>query len=139
VGRASGQYMASHPFWYKRNERSVQSHKFGSATVADTVGDTFRLRDGPQQAPLEVSQYSASPMYRPRHITDDQRYGAGLSQETILKIEELKRLVSKYPRYHTNPDEIVKWAVHQSINGDNKLLDDKLAQLRMIEFRRTIS
>jgi hypothetical protein len=28
---------------------------------------------------------------------DDQKYGTGLSQETKLKIEELKRLVYKYP------------------------------------------
>ncbi|MGB6592823.1 MAG: hypothetical protein WBE68_15090 [Candidatus Nitrosopolaris sp.] len=58
VGRASGRYLASHPFWYKRNERSIQSHKFGSATVTDTVG-------GPRQTPLAVSQYSTSPIHRP--------------------------------------------------------------------------
>ena len=37
VGRSSGRYRASHPFW--RNK--VQSDRFGSATVADYVGDTF--------------------------------------------------------------------------------------------------
>jgi hypothetical protein len=87
--RASGRYLASHPFWYKRNERSVQSHKIGSATVADTVGDTFRPRYSPQQAPLRVSQYSTSPILR---IVDDQKYGTRLSQQTILKIERLKQL-----------------------------------------------
>lgn len=129
LGRSSGRYLASHPSWYKRKERSVQ----GSATVADTIGNTFEPRDGPQQAPLGVSQYSTSPMYRPTHTANDQRYGTGLSQQTILKIEELKRLVNKYPRYHTNPDEIVKSAIHRCINGDNKFLNEKLEQLRGID------
>jgi len=43
---------------------------------------------------------------------------------------ELKALMNKYPRYHTNPDGIVRLAVYNSINGDNTLLDDKLEQLR---------
>ena len=30
------------------------------------------------------------------------------------------------------PDGIIKWAVLSSINGDNKPLDEKSAQLRMI-------
>ncbi|MFZ0512523.1 MAG: hypothetical protein WAM14_13025, partial [Candidatus Nitrosopolaris sp.] len=63
---------------------------------------------------------------------DYQKFGTGLSQETILKIEELKRLVSKYSQYCTNPDGVIKWAIHCSINGDSKFLDEKLAQLRMI-------
>ncbi|MGB6592822.1 MAG: hypothetical protein WBE68_15085 [Candidatus Nitrosopolaris sp.] len=40
---------------------------------------------------------------------DDQRYGTSLFQQTILKIEELKRLVSKCPQYCTNHDGIIKW------------------------------
>ena len=64
---------------------------------------------------------------------DDQRYGTGLSQETIQKIEQLKRLVYKYPQYHTNPDGIIRLAIYNSINGDDTLLDDKLEQLRNID------
>jgi hypothetical protein len=59
------------------------------------------------------------------------KYVAGLSR--ALKIEELKALMNKYPRYHTNPDSIVRLAVYNSINGDNTLLDDKLEQLRTID------
>ncbi len=44
------------------------------------------------------------------HTADDQRYGTRLSLETKLKIEELKRLVNKYPQYSRNPDGIIKWA-----------------------------
>ena len=51
----------------------------------------------------------------------------------ILKIQELKTLMNKYPKYHTNPDDIIRWAIYNSINGDNRLLDDKLEQLRTID------
>ena len=61
--------MANNPFWYNK---SVQS---GHATVADSIGDPFQPRYLPQQAPLGISQYSASPMHPPRQIMDDQRYG----------------------------------------------------------------
>ena len=63
----------------------------------------------------------------------DHNYGGGLSQETIQKIEELKRMMNKYPRYCPNPDEIITWVVYCSVNGDNKILDDKLEQLRNID------
>ncbi|MFZ0512341.1 MAG: hypothetical protein WAM14_12100 [Candidatus Nitrosopolaris sp.] len=56
-----------------------------------------------------------------------------LSQETILKIDELQRLLCKHPQYCTNPDAILKWAVQCSINGDNRFLDEKLVQLRSID------
>jgi hypothetical protein len=119
AGRSSGQYKPDNPFWYKRNN---PYNNFGSATAADRIGNNF------QQAP--VSQFSTNPIYPPWHVTDDQ---SSLSRETILKIEELKRLVNKYPQYCTNPDGIIKLAIYNSIDGDNKLLDDKLEQLRTID------
>ena len=64
---------------------------------------------------------------------DDHRYGTGLSPGAIQKIQELKALMNKYPRYHTNPDGIIRLAVYNSVNGDNTLLDDKLEQLRTID------
>jgi hypothetical protein len=64
---------------------------------------------------------------------EDQKYGAGLFRETTLKIEELKRLMNKYPQYHENPDGIIRLAIYNSINGDYTLLDDKLEQLRSID------
>jgi hypothetical protein len=130
LGRSSGQYTPNNPFWYKRNN---PYDKIGG-TVADSVGNTFQPRYLPQQAPLGTSQYSASPMHPPRQIMDDQRYGTGVSQETTHKINELKMLVYKYRQYQNNdPDEIVKWAIYCSSNGDNKFLDDKLDQLRNID------
>ena len=124
LGRSSGD-LVSHSFSYKPN---YQYDNIGSATVADSVGNTFQPRYLPQQAPLGTSQYCTSPMYPPM---DDQGYGGGLSQER--KIDELKRLVHKYPQYQDNdPNVIVEWAIYCSMNGDNKFLDDKLEQLRTI-------
>jgi hypothetical protein len=76
----------------------------GPATIADSVGDALQPR-----YPTSITQYSASPVYPPMQIMNHQNYGTGLSQETILKIAELKRLVNKYPQFHTiDADEIVK-------------------------------
>ncbi len=72
---------------------------------------------------LGVSQAFASPMYRPIPTMQDQSYGTDLSQDKILKIEELKRLMNKYPQYHTNPGDIIRLAIFNSINGDDTLLD----------------
>jgi len=50
------------------------------------------------------------------------------------KIDELKELLNKYPRYQNNdPDEIMRLVVYYCINGDNTLLDDKLEQLRIFD------
>jgi hypothetical protein len=128
AGRSSGQYMPDNPFWYKRN-----NHNIGSSTVADSICNTFQPRSIPQQTPLEISQYSAGPIYPPRQIIDHQGHGTSLSQDTIVKIDELRRLMNKYPKYHINPDAIIQWAIHSSLNGNNTFLDDKVEQLRSID------
>jgi hypothetical protein len=53
-----------------------------------------------------------------------------LSQETVLKIAELKKLVY---RHYSNPDGIIQCVTHFSMNGDNSLLDEKLEELRMLD------
>ena len=132
AGRSSGQYTPNNPFWYKRNN---PYHNMGSATVADSVGDTFQPRYLPQQTPQGTSQYYTSPIHRPTPTMDEQGYGTGLSRETIVRIEELKRLMNKYRQYQNNdPDEIVRWASNGALNGDIEFLDKKLEQLHMIEF-----
>jgi hypothetical protein len=86
----------------------------------------------PKQAPLETSQYSTSPMYPSRQIMDES-YGTSLPQSAIQKIQELQRLVKKYPQYC--PDHLLQWIIISCVNGDNQLLDDKLEQLRTIDRR----
>jgi hypothetical protein len=39
---------------------------------------------------------------------DDESYRSGLSQDTIVKIGELKRRAYKYPQYLPNPDGIIR-------------------------------
>src|SRR5215469_734762 len=135
VGRSLGQHMANNPLLYNQSVHS------GPATVADRIGNTFL----PQEAVLGTLHYSASStypsvdtsanlMYPPMQIMNHQNYGTGLSPERILKIAELKRLVNKYPQFHTiDADEIVKWAIYCSSNRDNKFLEDMLDQLRTID------
>jgi hypothetical protein len=122
--------MPSNSFWFKGN-----NHNTGSPTVADTVGDSFQPRFMPQQAPLRTPQYPAGPIYPPWQVMDDEINQNSLSQEKMLKIEELKRLMYKYPQYHINPDDIVRVAIFNSINRDDRLLDGKLEQLRSIDRR----
>jgi hypothetical protein len=50
---------------------------------------------------------------------------------SLVKIHELNWLMTKYPNYHMNPDGIIQWAMHCSINGDNKFLDDNSSMLRV--------
>ena len=103
------------------------------SSVADSVGDTFKPSYVPQQTPLGIPQYSASPIYPARQILDYQSYGTSLPQGAIQKIQEFKLLMDKYSLHHTNPDGIIRLAIYNSINGDNKLLDSKLEQLRTID------
>ena len=100
----------------------------GHATIADSVGD-FQPRYLPQQIPPQISNF-ANPLYGPQHTMDNQ---SSLSQDKIVKIDELKRLMNKYPKYHPNPDGIIRWAIFNSINGDDTFLDSKLEQLRSID------
>jgi hypothetical protein len=119
LGRSSDRYVANNPPLYSK------SLQLGHVTIADSVGDAFQPRYS-----TSIPQYSAGPMYPPRQLMDDQ---SSLSQGNILKIQELKRLMNKYPQYHMNPDAIIRLAVYNSMNGDNTLLDDKLEQLRTID------
>jgi hypothetical protein len=59
---AVGSAFHNHPIissWYKSNEKSVQSHKFGFRNVGDTVRDTF------QHISLGLSHHSTSPIDQP--------------------------------------------------------------------------
>jgi hypothetical protein len=159
VGRSSGRYQASHPSWYRRSEKSI--HKFGHAMVADSMGHTFRpeglqrqqqaryqqerchrqwqqeqsLSPSPaaiQDQPEDVLPYPSDQTFQSQsHTTDDEETTTTLSHETRLKIEELKRLICKYP--HRNPGAVINCIIYYCSNGDNTLLDEKLEQLRILD------
>jgi hypothetical protein len=106
LGRSSGPYMTNNPL-FDRNR--VQ---FGHATIADSVGDAFQPRYS------SIPQYYASPMYPPMQTMNDPSNRTGLSQDTVIKIQELKRLVYKYPHYCAIPDGAIRLAIYNSIKGD---------------------
>jgi hypothetical protein len=127
-GRSSDPYVANnHPFY----STSLPS---GHVTVADSVGDAFQPRYLPQRSTVGTSQYYTSPVYHPTHPMHDQSYGIGLSPETKQKIDEFTRLMNKYPQFNTNPKGIIRWAINCAVKGDNQFLDQKLEQLRIIDF-----
>jgi hypothetical protein len=82
-----------------------------------------------------ASSYPTDQMFQSQSqdTTDDEETTITLSHESKLKIEELKRLVYKYPQYHINPDAVIKWAIYCCNDGDNTFLDEKLEQLRMFD------
>jgi hypothetical protein len=47
--------------------------------------------------------------------------------------------MNKYSQYRENPDGIIKWVAWSSINGDNKPLDEKLAQLNTIDAHQSLT
>ena len=85
-----------------------------------------------QDQPLDVmSPYPNDSTFQSQSLNDEEK--TTLSQETILKIEELKRLIDRYSRYHHNPAAVINCIIYYCNNGDNTLLDEKLEQLRSID------
>jgi hypothetical protein len=80
-----------------------------------------------QPQPQGVLSYPTDRISQPIHKTNDQ---GPLSQETMPKIQELKRLMYKY---HSNPDAFVRCATFYSSSGDNSLLDEWLERFRNID------
>ena len=132
VGRSSGRYQPSHPFWYRRVKRGI-----GRPTVADYVGDVprtgglqrqqqgqyqhqrsleeqERLRQGQQeqsmspsiplspttiqdQPPPDALPYPTDRTFHSQPVnTSEDDLTTTLSQETRLKIAELKRLIYRH-------------------------------------------
>jgi len=84
-----------------------------------------------QDQPPNVSPYPIDQTFQ-SELTDNEQTTT-LSRETVLKIEELKRLMYRYSQYHHNPGAVVNCIVYYCNNGDNILLDEKLEQLRSID------
>jgi hypothetical protein len=82
-----------------------------------------------------MSPYPNDPtfQFQSMNTTDDEERTTTLSHETRVKIEELKRLVYKYPQYHRNPGAIISCVIYFCSDGDNSFLDEKLEQLRTLD------
>jgi hypothetical protein len=108
VGRNSGLYRPSHPSLYRKARGEKGIHNFVHGTVtADSMGDNFRPGVLQQQTPFQsiptppsvyqpqsqspdASPYSTDRISHPVHTMNDQ--------VTMLKIQELKSLMYKYPQ-----------------------------------------
>ena len=133
IKRKHGEYLADRSLDVMANNPPLYSKsvQLGHPTITDSVVHTFHPTFLPQHMPLDVSPNFANPMNR--LTADGQSFGTGLSWGTVQKIKELKGLMNKYSSYHTNPDDIIRFAIYNSINGDDTLLDGKLEQLRTID------
>jgi hypothetical protein len=149
VGRSSGRYRPSHPSLYRRRRREKRNHPFVHATAvaADSMGDPFRHR-GLQGQYHHYSQYQqqasspsiSTPSLLPpatQDVSPSQPVNTindhgTLSQETMLKIQELKRLVYGNHLYCPDLDEYIKSIIYLCNDGNNTFLDEKLEELRMI-------
>jgi hypothetical protein len=147
VGRNSGRYRPSHPSLYRKRPGEKRFHNFGHATTvtANSMGDTFRHRglqgqydhypENQQQSPSpSISLPSLAPpaiqdVSPSQNTTNNQRI---VSPETILKIQELTRMVYSNPLYFPNPDAYLKSIIFFCNDGNNSFLDEKLEELRMI-------
>jgi hypothetical protein len=57
----------------------------------------------------------------------------GISEESIPKIVEIRRLLYRHPDTFPNPDIIIQGAKHFCMMGDNTFLEEKLAYLRSVD------
>lgn len=141
VGRVSGKYLATHPSWYRREQKwhapshPIYDNKSRPGTVTDSKGNTFQHIVARQQAPHANMYYSSHYSNWPAFRQDDQRYGTRLSRVTRLKIEELEGLLVKHQKYFNDVNEIFKWTFSWANKGDDRPLDEKLAQVRNLDKR----
>jgi hypothetical protein len=126
VGRKSGRYQASHPFWYRRNGKRI--HKFGRPTVADYVGDGFRTGALQRQ---QQGQYQ----YHQQSLEEQERYHRQWQQEQSLWPSPAAiQNVSPYPTDQisqpmntTDDEETTRTLSHETIL--------KIAELKRLVYR----
>ena len=84
-----------------------------------------------QDQTQDVLPYPTDRAFQSESINTTDEEPRTLSQETILKIDELKRLIYRYSQYHRNPRAVINCIIYYCNNSDNTLLDEKLEQLRI--------
>jgi hypothetical protein len=115
VGRSSGQYLASHPSWFRKQKGSQWDRSYPSENrvITDTAS-LFRPETLLQPYPL------------PAALPNSQT--ATVQQ----KLEELKLLLGKFssPQNAYTILELTKFNLRQ---GDEQFLNERLEQLRMLD------
>jgi hypothetical protein len=80
----------------------------------------------------QISQSQSQSQSQPTNTGGSNSWGT-MSEDTIPKIVELRRLLNRNPTIFTNPDMIVQGAKHFAMQGDNSFLEEKLAYLRNVD------
>jgi len=113
AGRNSGRYPASHPSWF-RKQRQVQANRSYPSDY-HVVADTASL-------------------FRPETLL--QPYPAALpnSQTPTIqqKLDELRILAAKFS-FPQDARKILEWANIRLRQGDERFLNDKLEQFRVLD------
>jgi len=123
-----GQY---HAYSLEEQERYHQQWQQEQSLSSSTPPSPIAIQD---QSPQDVLSYPTDPTFQSQSMnTTDDEETTTLSQETILKIQELKRLIYRYSQYHRNPGAVINCIIYYCNDGDNTLLDEKLDQLRTID------
>ncbi len=115
VGRNSGQYLASHPSWYRKQRGFQQNRSYPSENrvIADTAS-SFRPETLLQPYPL------------PAALPNTQT--ATVQQ----KLEELRLLLGKFSSPQ-NTHTILELAKYNLIQGDEGFLNERLQQFRTLD------
>lgn len=86
-------------------------------------------------SPMQPPQYpTGQSIHNPAKANDhDDEEEQTVSEDTKLKLYEVRWLLHKYPQFHPDPIELTNNMVNSYLEGDYKPLDDTLDQLRRID------
>jgi hypothetical protein len=118
VGRSSGKYLASHPSWFRKEKGSHRnsSYLFENRVTPETTS-SFRPETLLQPYPLPAA------LPNPQKPTIHQ----------LQKLEELKILLGKFSSPE-NAHVILELAKYNLRQGDEQFLNERLEQLRTLNF-----
>lgn len=131
-GQGQGQY---HPYQHQYH-RYLQQQQTPLPSIQ--LPPPIQLPSSPPPTSEGVSSYPKDQMFHFQSQSQSQpmktrnEWGT-LSQETILKIAELRGLLYRHSTTFPNFDMIIQGAKHFAIMGDNTVLDEMLAYLHSID------
>jgi hypothetical protein len=131
AGRNSGRYRLSYPSLYRRGRRE-ERNTHAITVAADYMGDTYRQQDPSPSIALPSLPSPATQDVSPSQPTTTTNNQGILSQDTMLKIQELRSLLRSYPHFCPDVDAFIRSIIYFCNNGDRSFLDEKLEELRMI-------
>jgi hypothetical protein len=88
----------------------------------------------PSQAQSALQYPTAAATTTDQSQSQPHKTGWGImSEDTIAKIVELKRLLNRHPTTFPNPEIIIQGAKHFTMMGDISFLDEKIAYLKSVD------